>query len=216
MLISRKTFYGAGMLIAISTSSIAQPPPQDCVCKFVGEWTHSAGTTIITPDGIMTPRCNPLPYGAKCTAYQTWTCKGDTITFMNSDGPGPFTGTLTDANHMNGSTWTSTRISGGSCSSSSRKPPAPISVDQAPSKETSSGNCLKPVVSKELNYITNPGLCESNIHPWINHIHSTHNPGCDRYGVNFTYTDNGTRKSADTSQGFVVTCGGPATNIKEQ
>ena len=93
--------------LLLQTASLFAAPPGSCVGKFVGEWSHSAGTTTIRADGKMIPHCEP------CVKVQTWTCDGNTITFSNDNAaPGQFTGTMTDINHIQGSTWTATRIGG--------------------------------------------------------------------------------------------------------
>jgi hypothetical protein len=122
-------YYKLAILAAVSTlfaNTASAGPPASCACKFVGVWSHSAGTTTINADGTAKPNCV-----VTCVALQTWTCEGNTIIMRN---PGEFTGTLIDANHIKGATWTSTRISGGSCSPSNRKPPAAERCSRPPAR----------------------------------------------------------------------------------
>ena len=206
-------FYGAGMLVAIVSTTVVAQPPQSCACKFVGEWSYNGGTTTVNRDGTANPHC------PSCVEIQTWTCQGNIYLFSNGGTPGEFTGTLIDAYHMQGPTWAATRLSGGSCSSSSdRKPPAPPSADQAPPKPTAPSYCLTAPISHELNNIIGPGLCKNNVHAWVTSVKSTHKPGCDKFGVNYTYFDPEfkTTKSSSTAVNPIDTCGGPATNIMQQ
>lgn len=121
--------------VLLQTASLMAAPPASCARRFIGEWSHSAGTTTISANGRMYPHCS-----VSCVAVQTWTCDGNTITFSNGEGPpGEFTGTMIDTNHIQGSTWTSTRVGGA---------PRPVS----PSPET---DARPPVVPK-----SEPGLIQ--------------------------------------------------------
>ena len=120
-------------LVASSTVTISlfcatlanAAPPASCVQRFVGEWIHSAGTTTVSANGKAYPHCS---FG--CVAVQTWTCNGNTFIFSNGDtSPGEFTGTMIDADHIQGSTWTSTRVGG---SRTAATPPRPCSNFRLP------------------------------------------------------------------------------------
>jgi hypothetical protein len=132
-------YYKLAILAAVSalfSNTAWAGPPANCACKFVGVWKHSAGNTTINADGTAKPDCT-----VPCVAIQTWTCEGDTIIMRN---PGEFTGTLVDANHIQGAGWTSTRDSGGACAPSPKKPPA-------------AERCARPAPGQVTR--TNDGIC---------------------------------------------------------
>lgn len=194
----------AGIFALLSNTSWAASPPASCACKFVGVWSHSAGTTTIHANGTMTPNCS-----VNCVATQTWTCDGDRFIFSNNSAPpGEFEGKLIDANHVQGPSWTSTRVSGGSCSSSNRKqPPAPSAATQPPSN---SNACITIGQAHAAGRTYESNGWQTN---YFTSVRPSNKPGCPKR-PDFTYKEPDGKLSGPWSAPFrVQTVGSPATDI---
>ena len=205
----QKRFATLVVLLSVSpllpNKSMARPP-DSCACKFVGVWSHSAGTTIVRADGTATPQC---PLGV-CVAAQTWTCDGDRFIFSNgSAAPGEFEGKLIDANHVQGPTWTSVRVSGGSCSAPTtrKQPQAPPAGTPPPSN---SDACITIAQSHAIGrtYETNGWQTNYSIM-----VRPSNKPGCPKR-PDFTYKEPDGKLSGPWNAPFrVQTVGAPATDI---
>jgi hypothetical protein len=206
----RGRFFNFAFLAAISASlsntSWAASPPASCACKFVGVWSHSAGTTTVHADGTMTPNCP----AHNCVATQTWTCDGDRFIFSNNSAPpGEFEGKLIDPNHVQGPTWSSARVSGGSCGSSGRKQP-PASATETQSPANNSDACITIGQSHAGGRTYESNGWQTNYYV---SVRPSLKPGCPKR-PDFTYKEPDGKLSGPWEAPFKVqTVGSPAADI---